>query len=107
MAQAKTLNQAELDQLLRFISTRRYAKRDRAIILTSFWSGMRVGEIAQLKMQDVVNEDGTIKNEIKLSGRVTKGNKSRIVFSTKTQNRNCGLLDYTLCKFTAHSTFSY
>jgi integrase/recombinase XerD len=80
MAQAKTLNQAELDQLLRFISTRRYAKRDRAIILTSFWSGMRVGEIAQLKMQDVVNEDGTIKNEIKLSGQVTKGNKSRIVF---------------------------
>jgi integrase/recombinase XerD len=80
MAQAKTLNQAELDQVLRYVATRRYAKRDRAMILTSFWSGMRVGEIAQLKMQDVVNEDGSIKNEIKLSGRVTKGNKSRTVF---------------------------
>ena len=80
MAQAKTLTQAEIDQVLRYVATRRYAKRDRALILTSFWSGMRVGEIAQLKMRDVVNSDGTIKNEIKLSGNVTKNNKSRIVF---------------------------
>ena len=50
MAQAKTLTQAEIDQVLRYVATRRYAKRDRALILTSFWSGMRVGEIAQLKI---------------------------------------------------------
>ena len=67
MAQAKTFTQSELDQVLRFISTKKYALRDRAMILTSFWSGMRVGEIANLKMGDVLNEDGTIKNEIKLS----------------------------------------
>jgi integrase/recombinase XerD len=41
---------------------------------------MRVGEIAQLKMRDVVNEDGTIKNEIKLSAHQTKGNIARVVF---------------------------
>jgi integrase/recombinase XerD len=41
---------------------------------------MRVGEIAQLKMRDVVNEDGTIKNEIKLSAHQTKGNTARVVF---------------------------
>ena len=75
MAQAKTLTQAELDQVLRYVSTKRYAKRDRCLILTSFWSGMRVGEIAQLKMGDVVNEDGTIKSEIRLSAQQTKGKK--------------------------------
>ena len=80
MAQAKVVTQVELDQVLRYVSTKRYAKRDRCLLLTSFWSGMRVGEIAQLKMRDVVNEDGTIKSEIRLSASQTKGNKGRVVF---------------------------
>ena len=80
MAQAKTLTTAELDQVLRYVSTKKYAQRDRALILTSFWSGMRVGEIAALKMADVLNDDGTIKKEIRLSGSQTKGGSPRTVF---------------------------
>lgn len=80
MAQAKTLTTAELDQVLRYVSTKKYAQRDRALILTSFWSGMRVGEIAALKMGDVLNEDGTIKKEIRLSAAQTKGRHARTVF---------------------------
>ena len=56
MAQAKTLTQAEIDQVLRYVSKSRYAVRNRCLILTSFWSGMRVAEIANLKMRDVLNE---------------------------------------------------
>ena len=44
MAQAKTLTQAEIDQVLRYTSKSRYAVRNRCLILTSFWSGMRVGD---------------------------------------------------------------
>jgi integrase/recombinase XerD len=80
MAQAKTFTQSELDQVLHFVSTRKYALRDRAIILTSFWSGMRCGEISKLRMGDVLNDDGTFKNEIRLSAEQTKGNQARIVF---------------------------
>ena len=80
MAQAKTLTTSELDQVLRYIATKKYAQRDRALILTSFWSGMRVGEIAALKMADVVNDDGTIKKEIRLSASQTKGGSPRTVF---------------------------
>jgi integrase/recombinase XerD len=80
MAQAKVVTQVELDQVLRYVSTKRYAKRDRCLILTSFWSGMRVGEIANLKMGDVISEDGTIKSEIRLSAQQTKGNTARVVF---------------------------
>lgn len=54
MAQAKTLTPAELDQVLRYVSTTRFPQRDRALLFTSFWSGMRVGEIAALKMGDVI-----------------------------------------------------
>ena len=80
MAQAKTLTTAELNQVLRYVSTKKYAQRDRALILTSFWSGMRVGEIAALTMGDVINDDGTIKSEIRLSASQTKGNIARVVF---------------------------
>jgi integrase/recombinase XerD len=80
MAQAKTLSQAEIDQVLRYTSKSRYAARNRCLILTSFWSGMRVAEIANLKMRDVLNEDHTIKTEIRLSAAQTKGNESRVVF---------------------------
>ncbi|OYV93228.1 MAG: integrase [Ferrovum sp. 37-45-19] len=80
MAQAKTLTPAELDQLLRYASTRQYPERNRALILTSFYLGLRVAEIAALKRGDIVNEDGTIKNEIKLSAKQTKGGHPRTVY---------------------------
>ena len=80
MAQAKTLTQGELDQVLRFISRTRHKVRNRALVLTSFWSGMRVGEIASLRVSDVMNDDGTIKSEVRLSASQTKGNYGRVVF---------------------------
>ena len=81
MAQAKTLTQNEIDQVLRFIATNsRYSTRNRTMVLMSFYSGMRVGEIASLRVCDVQNEDGTLKNEIRLSAAQTKGNVGRVVF---------------------------
>ncbi len=50
------------------------------MVLMSFYSGMRVGEIASLRVCDVQNEDGTLKNEIRLSATQTKGNVGRVVF---------------------------
>ena len=80
MAQAKTLTQAEIDQVLRTLAGTRYYARNRLLVLTSFWSGMRVGEIAALKVSDVQNIDGTIKNEIRLAAEQTKGRYGRTVF---------------------------
>lgn len=80
MAQAKSLTQAELDQVLRFINTKKFALRNRAIVLTSFWSGMRVKEIASLRIADVMNTDGSVKGEIRLTAEQTKGSHPRTVF---------------------------
>ena len=44
--QAKTLNQAELRKVLDYISTRKHAARNKAMLMTTFLSGMRVGEVA-------------------------------------------------------------
>ena len=54
MAQAKTLTPAELDQVLDFISHRSFALRNRVMLLTGLWSGMRVSEIASLSVGDVL-----------------------------------------------------
>jgi integrase/recombinase XerD len=80
MAQAKTLSQVELDLVLNYVSSKKYALRDRALILTSFLGGLRVAEIASLKMGDVLNLDGSIRNEIRLSAEQTKGKHPRTVF---------------------------
>ena len=78
--QAKTLNQQELRRVLDYTATRKHSIRNRALVLTSFLSGMRVGEIASLRYSDVVSADGTIKNEIHLSAEQTKGNEGRTIF---------------------------
>ncbi len=80
MAQAKTLTQAELDQVLRYVATKQYPERNRSLVLMSFWSGMRVGEIASLRICDVRNDDGTIKAEVRLAAAQTKGRFARVVF---------------------------
>ena len=57
MAQAKTLSDKDLKILLATIASRRHAPRNRAMVLMSVWAGMRVGEIASLKIGDVVAAD--------------------------------------------------
>jgi len=80
MAQAKTLNEQELEHLLDHISKRKYAQRDRALILTSHYSGMRVGEIASLTVGHVLDNKGNVRSEIRLTAEQTKGKHPRTVF---------------------------
>lgn len=80
MAQAKTLTPAELDQTLQYIAQHKFALRNRVMLLTGTWSGMRVGEIASLSIGDVMNADRTVKAEVRLSAEQTKGRQPRTVF---------------------------
>ena len=80
MSQAKTLTPKELDQMLGYIASRSFALRNRVMLLTGFWSGMRVGEIASLSIGDVMNTDGTVKAEVRLTAEQTKGRQPRTVF---------------------------
>lgn len=80
MAQAKTLTAQELEQVFAYVDKNRYAERNRAILAMSFYAGLRVAEIASLRMGDVLNPDGTIKSEIRLSAAQTKGKHPRTVF---------------------------
>ena len=79
MAQARTLNEKELNLLLLYINTTKHAARNRAMALMTFWGGMRIGEVAATKIGDVLAADGTIKNEIRLTAEQTKGKHARTV----------------------------
>ena len=80
MSQAKTLTPAEVDHVLEHLSQHSYALRNRVMFLTGLWSGMRVGEIASLTVGDVRNVDLSVKAEIRLSAKQTKGRQPRTVF---------------------------
>lgn len=83
MAQARTLNEQEIQQVLDHISTRKHAARDRAMLLVSHLSGMRVGEIAALTVGHVLDTAGQIRAEIRLTAEQTKGKHPRTVFLNK------------------------
>lgn len=80
MSQAKVLSEKEIRRVLRHIDSKRHAARNRCMFLLSHGSGMRVGEIAALRIQDVLAADGTIKSEVYLSAQQTKGSKGRTVY---------------------------
>ena len=77
--QAKTLNEREQQKLLEFISKTKNPKRNRAIFLLTYLAGMRIGEVAALRVADVLASDGTIRNQFTLSPEQTKGSESRTV----------------------------
>ena len=80
MAQAKTLTTAEIEHLLNYINARKYAARNRSMMLLTHWAGLRIGEVACLRWSDVTNSDGQVKDEIRLLPDMTKGRHARTVF---------------------------
>ena len=87
MAQAKTLTKAELKRLLDVTrGGSRYAERDITMLLTH-WCGLRVGEVAALRIADVVDEQNTVKAEIVLAAAVTKYKRARRIFVPKTMQQ--------------------
>ena len=79
MKQAKTLTQTELRRVLDYIATRKHAARNRAVVLMTYYAGMRVGEVAALTIADIIDAEGQIKNEIRLTAEQTKGNTARVI----------------------------
>lgn len=80
MSQAKVLNEREIKKCLLYISARRHASRNRCMFLMTHQTGMRVGEVAALRICDVLTQDGQIKEEVRLSADQTKGDRSRVVY---------------------------
>jgi integrase/recombinase XerD len=80
VGQAKTFTDAELERLLTFVAAQPHAARNRAMVLMTFWAGLRVGEVAQLRFGDVFDASSQCRPEIRLNPAITKGRHARTVF---------------------------
>ena len=78
--QAKVLNNTEVRKVLDYVATRKHSLRNRALVMMMFNTGMRVSEVASLRIRDVMDTDSNIKNEIRLLAENTKTNEARTVF---------------------------
>ena len=83
MSQARVLTERELRKVLNYCSTRPHATRNCAMLLCTHQAGMRVGEVAALRICDVLGADGAVMDEIALAASQTKGNHSRTVLVPK------------------------
>ena len=77
--QASTINGKQYQSLLNSISANSYPIRNTAIIVLSFKLMLRSKELAGLKINDVLDSDGNIRDVLRLSSSYTKGDKFREV----------------------------
>ena len=76
MKQAKLLTNAEFRWLTAIINSLRYPTRNHTIIALSFYAGLRACEIAALRIGDVFDDFGRVKDTIYLNSAQTKGSDS-------------------------------
>ena len=95
MSQARVLNPTELRRVLDYVATRRHSARNRAALLLTHYAGMRVAEVAALRINDVLNSDSTIKAEIRLTPNQTKGKHARTVYLNERVQKELAL--YVKC----------
>ena len=79
MSQAKVLTEKEVRKILLYIASRKHASRNRAMFVVLNSSGMRVGELANLRLCHVLTPTGEIVDEIRLAADQTKGSRGRVV----------------------------
>lgn len=83
MKQAKLLTDAEFKRLTAVIDSLRYATRNHTAVALSFYAGLRACEIAALRIGDVFDSTGTVRDTIQLTAAQTKGSSSSTVLVNK------------------------
>ena len=87
MKQAKVLTGAEMKRLLAIVASGRHGERNRLAVMLSHLAGFRVGEIASLKIGDLLSGEGDIRDQIRLNPAYCKGGIERTVFVSQRLQR--------------------
>ena len=77
---SRLLTKDEIKRVIQFQESGKHPVRNVCLVHLSCLTGMRVGEISQLKLKDVVNDSWVIKDEVVIPKEYTKTNKSRVVY---------------------------
>ena len=74
--QAITLNRRNHELFQAYLKDTRHSRRDRAIYLLTYRAGMRIGSVAKLRLDDVLDASGKVKKVVILRKDITKGQKT-------------------------------
>ena len=83
MKQAKLLNAQEFKRLSAVIDSKRHAVRNHTVVALSFYAGLRACEIAGLRVGDVYEANGTVRDSFYLRAEQTKGGEGSTVLVNK------------------------
>ena len=83
MKQAKLLTDAEFKRLSTVVDGLRHSTRNHTAVALSFYAGLRACEIAALRVGDVFDSSGAVRDTIHLSAAQTKGSHSCTVLVNK------------------------
>ena len=73
---AATLDQAQHKTMLEYLSSSRHSKRNTAIYLLTYRAGLRIGTVAGLRLDDVIDSSGKLKQVVNLHSSIVKGGKN-------------------------------
>ena len=79
MKQARVLTTAEIKRVLVFCNGTKHPVRNRLAVMLSHYAGLRVGEIAALTWDQLVEANGDIRHQFYLEAQTTKSNEARLV----------------------------
>lgn len=77
---ARILDDTEFKRLLRVTSVERHSRRNKCIILLLWGCGMRIGEVAKIRIGDIYGEDGKIRKQFHVRKADSKTKVNREIF---------------------------
>jgi integrase/recombinase XerD len=80
MGQARTLSDREFVKLIERVGQGRHGQRNQLMLYMTHYAGFRVGELSALKVSDVIDDEGNVREQVILEAHQTKGNRGRCVF---------------------------
>ncbi|MCU6502267.1 site-specific integrase [Rugamonas sp. A1-17] len=81
--QATMLQPGQIRHLLRVTeATSRHPERDCLVLLLGITCGMRISEIAQIEVGDIMFASGKLREEVSLRAAITKGCRQRCIYPT-------------------------
>jgi integrase/recombinase XerD len=82
IGKARVPTDSELKRLFSITKVGQHARRNAAMLSMSYRLGFRAKEIASLRVSDVLDEQGKLREECGLTGKMTKGGKPRVAYLT-------------------------
>jgi integrase/recombinase XerD len=82
LGKARVPTESELKRLFGVAKAGNYGRRNAAMLTVSYKLGFRAKEIAALRVKDVLDDNGKLREECGLTGAMTKGDRPRIAYLT-------------------------